>query len=437
MQKIYARIEGIHCVHCEEKITQELLKNKKIQDVKIIDNIAHIVYKGPLEKKEIIDAILGIDYITKEEYITDDLKAIDTKIKLKEFLIILAIILIIWFSIYKIFDFNIFNVIPNIDLNLTYGMLFITGILTSIHCISMCGAINLMAIVDSKQKNFKRPLLYNLGRVASYTLIGGIVGFLGSVISLNSTINGIIILLAALIMFMMSLSMLGIIKFKLSFMNKMKFKRKSKSAFVIGLLNGLMPCGPLQAMQVYALSTGSFIRGALSMFLFSLGTVPLMLFVGIIFNLFKGKRKILLNNIASILIMLLSLVMVNRGLLALNIDIFKNFKGYGDYTPAVLVGEKQVVEFDLSYNNYQDIIVQEGIPVQMIIHVDKKYLTGCNDELSIKELKITKRLEVGDNIIEFTPTKTGTYTYSCWMDMIRNNIKIIDDKNYFKKMEEE
>ena len=49
-----------------------------------------------------------------------------------------------------------------------------------------------------------------------------------------------------------------------------------------------MPCGPLQAMQIYALSTGSFIKGALSMLLFSLGTVPLMLSIGLFYNLVKG-----------------------------------------------------------------------------------------------------------------------------------------------------
>lgn len=69
-------------------------------------------------------------------------------------------------------------------------------------------------------------------------------------------------------MFLMALSMLGVIplrKVKIS-----KGKLKTKSPFLIGLLNGLMPCGPLQTMQVYALSTGSPIKGTISMFLFVL-----------------------------------------------------------------------------------------------------------------------------------------------------------------------
>ena len=269
MNKKYVKIDGIHCPHCIDVITKELMKNKNIKEVIIKNNTAHITYNKKLTNKEIINTINNIDYFTKDEYISDNLKDLDNKIRLKEFIIIVSIILLIWFLINIIFGYNIFNVIPNIDSSITYGMLFITGLLTSIHCISMCGAINLIAIIDSNNKNYKRPILYNLGRVVSYTIIGGLVGLLGSVITLNSTIYGIIILLAAIIMFLMSLSMLGIVDFKLPVINKFKLKNKTNNAFIIGLLNGLMPCGPLQAMQIYALSSGSFIKGALSMFLFS------------------------------------------------------------------------------------------------------------------------------------------------------------------------
>ena len=426
----YVKINGIHCEHCIDTITSELLKNKNIKNVVIKNNIAHITYEKKLSNKEIIDTIKRIDYFTKEEYITDNIKDLDENIKLKEFTIITLSIIVIWFLINKLFGFNIFNVIPNIDSNITYGMLFITGFLTSIHCISMCGAINLIAIIDSKNKNFKRPILYNAGRVISYTIIGGIAGLLGSIFKINELVSGIIIVIAALLMFLMSLNMLGIIDLRLKL--GLKVRTKSRNPFVIGLLNGLMPCGPLQAMQVYALSTGSFITGALSMFLFSLGTVPLMLSIGIIYNLIKGNKKILLNKIASILILILSIVMFYRGLLALNIDVTKPFNNYDNYTSSKLISDYQVIEFDLSYNSYEDIIIQKGIPVKMIIHVDEKYLTGCNSEFEIKDFNIFKKLSVGDNIIEFTPNSTGTYTYTCWMNMIKNNIKVIDDIDYFK-----
>jgi len=68
-------------------------------------------------------------------------------------------------------------------------------------------------------------------------------------------------------------------------------QRGNKGPFTVGLLNGLMPCGPLQAMQIYALSTGNPLKGALSMLLFSLGTVPLMFGLGALGSLLSRRLR--------------------------------------------------------------------------------------------------------------------------------------------------
>ena len=434
MNHKYVKIEDIHCNHCIEVITNELLKNKKIEDVKIKKNIASITYHGNLNNSEIIEAIQKIDYYTKEEYIHDQLKDFEDYFSIKEFLIILFLFLFLWFMVYHFLGFNIFSIIPNIDSKITYGMLFVTGLLTSVHCLSMCGAIHLIAIMDLKQKNYKRTILYNLGRVISYTIIGGIVGGIGGIISFHPIVRGIIILLAAIVMLFMSLQMIGIIDFKIPILLKISYSSHNKHAFIIGLLNGLMPCGPLHAMQVYALSTGSVWLGALSMFLFSLGTVPLMLFIGFFYQYLRGRGKFILQKIASVLLLILSLVMLHRGLLSFGVDISKSFKNYGDYTPSVIEKDYQVVEFNLGYSQYEDILVQKDIPVRMIIHVEEEYLTGCNNEIILHDFEIQQKLEVGDNVIEFYPSKEGVYTYTCWMNMIKNNIKVIDDKDYFEVM---
>ena len=65
----------------------------------------------------------------------------------------------------------------------------------------------------------------------------------------------------------------------------------------------------------------------------------------------------------------------------------------------------------------------------MIINVSKEYLTGCNNEIIINTYDVKQKLVEGENIIEFTPTKTGIITYTCWMNMIKNNIKIVDNIN--------
>lgn len=429
--KVYVKIEGISCSHCLDTIETNLLIEKNIIKVEFQKNIAIIEYVGKLEKKKIIKLINSLGYLTQESYISDDISLLSDKVKPVEIIIILLIIILVFYLLNKIIGFNIFNVIPTIDENITYGMLFVTGLLTSIHCVSMCGAINLLTVINKTTKrSYKKPILYNLGRLISYTALGGIVGLIGSVLTVNKTVTGIIILLAAIVMFLMALAMLGLIPLKK--LKLIRHKTVTANPLIIGLLNGLMPCGPLQAMQVYALSTASPIKGAISMFLFCLGTIPLMLGTGLFLNKLTGKWKIIVNKIATCLILILSVVMLNQALLYLNIDLFKN-NDDSTYQKAILKETYQEVKINVSYENYQDIIIQKDIPVKLIIHVDEDKLTGCNNEIYLAKYKIKKKLKVGDNIIEFTPTKEETLTYTCYMNMIKNNIKVIDNKKYFER----
>lgn len=429
--KVYVKIEGISCSHCLDTIETNLLKEKNIIKVESQNNIAIIEYVGKLEKKKIIKLINSFGYLTQESYISDDITLLSDKVKPVEIIIILLIIILVFYLLNKIIGFNIFNVIPTIDENITYGMLFVTGLLTSIHCVSMCGAINLLTVINKTTKrSYKKPILYNLGRLISYTALGGIVGLIGSVLTVNKTVTGIIILLAAIVMFLMALAMLGLIPLKK--LKLIRHKTVTANPLIIGLLNGLMPCGPLQVMQVYALSTASPIKGAISMFLFCLGIIPLMLGTGLFLNKLTGKWKIIVNKIATCLILILSVVMLNQALLYINIDLFKN-NDDSTYQKAILKETYQEVKINVSYGNYQDIIIQKDIPVKLIIHVDEDKLTGCNNEIYLAKYKIKKKLKVGDNIIEFTPTKEETLTYTCYMNMIKNNIKVIDNKKYFER----
>lgn len=120
-----------------------------------------------------------------------------------------------------------------------------------------------------------------------------------------------------------------------------------------------MPCEPLQAMQVYALSTGSFIKGILSMFLFCLGTIPLMFSIEVILNVVNGRKRIILNKVASVLILLLSIGMLFRGLNTIGINYNTLFNNYKNYTASTIYNDYQEVKIDLSYGSYDDIIVKK------------------------------------------------------------------------------
>lgn len=345
------------------------------------------------------------------------------RIPVFEFIIILLSLLIVNLLVKRVFGYNFFATIPVITEQISLSMLFVIGLFTSIHCVSMCGGINLVASTGDDSR-IKKPLSYNIGRLISYTILGGIVGLIGSVFELNKFIQGSVILFASIFMILFALSMLRIIRFNMPIFNIRNIK--TKNSFVIGLLNGLMPCGPLQAMQLYALSTGSFWLGALSMFLFCLGTIPAMFFMGVSVNYLSTKIKVIITKITSVLILLLSIVMLNRAFLTYGIDIAGIFYNNDNRLVPELIGGYQVVKFDLDYGHYEDIIVQKDIPVKIIINVEPRYLAGCNNVLLINEYSIKKKLEVGENVIEFTPTEEGIFYYTCWMNMIKNTIKVVD-----------
>ncbi len=137
----------------------------------------------------------------------------------------------------------------------------------------MCGAIQLVFFFPNYKSDKKRILIFHLGRILSYTIIGGIAGLLGNILAINTKVLALLILLSSFCMMIMSLNMLGILSIKKIHFSKIA--SKSKNPFLIGLLNGLMPCGPLQAMQIYALSTGNLVSGSISMLIFGLGTLHL------------------------------------------------------------------------------------------------------------------------------------------------------------------
>jgi plastocyanin domain-containing protein len=87
------------------------------------------------------------------------------------------------------------------------------------------------------------------------------------------------------------------------------------------------------------------------------------------------------------------------------------------------------VDIEVQSGSYKKIMVQAGIPVQFDIHAEKGKLNGCNNTVIIPTFDIKKRLYEGDNIIEFTPEKTGTIGFSCWMSMIRSQIIVVEDLN--------
>ena len=326
----------------------------------------------------------------------------------------------------------------------SYFVLFVVGMLTSIHCVGMCGGIMLSQSINkettSKFKSIRPAILYNAGRVVAYTVIGGLVGSLGSVLALSPTVKAGLQIFAGVFMVIMGLNMAGFSFFR-KFNIKLPWsscsiKNKPKTPFLVGLLNGLMPCGPLQTMQLYALGTGSATKGALSMLLFSLGTVPLMLTFGALSGLLsKGYTKQILK-MSGFLVIILGLIMGSRGLAlsgiglpnmsAITQKLTSPGSSEANIGKAVLKDGVQEITMTADGRGYTPnaFYVKKGVPVRWIIKGDA--LNSCNNAIVVPSIKKELTLKKGDNIIEFTPTDKDI-NFSCWMGMIKGVIKVTDD----------
>ncbi|NLK98411.1 MAG: heavy metal transport/detoxification protein [Epulopiscium sp.] len=325
--------------------------------------------------------------------------------------------------------------------NASYAVLFMVGILTSIHCVGMCGGILLSQSLSPSGGNqfeaIKPALIYNLGRVISYTILGGVIGALGSVLSLSIMAKAALQIFAGLFMIIMGLNMLGFTAFRKFHIrlphSVCKIKNKSTSPLLVGLLNGFMPCGPLQTMQLYALGTGSAINGAISMFIFSIGTVPLMLIFGALSGLLSKNYTKQLLKFSGVLIIVLGLIMGNRGFALAGININpmavlanNNNVSNPNVEKAILKDGIQVIRMTADNRGYTPNVfyVQKGIPVKWII--DGQQLNSCNNAIVARALNLQAKIQKGENIIEFTPGNEDI-NFSCWMGMIRGVIKVVDN----------
>ncbi len=270
----------------------------------------------------------------------------------------------------------------------------------------------------------------------SYTVLGGIVGALGSVFSLSTTLKGAMPAVAGVFMLFIGLKTLGIfpwlsrLRLRLPGMSgggKLAAAAARRGPLFVGLLNGLMPCGPLQTMQVYALGTGSFLAGAFSMFLFSLGTVPLLFGFGAVSTLLSARFNRGMLRVSGVLVIVLGVVMFTRGMSLFGVAMPGVSLGGGSVAVAALEDGRQVVTTPLDSGRYYPFIVQKGVPVRWIITAEPEDLNGCNNPITVPRYGIRKELFPGENVIEFTPDETGTITYTCWMGMISSSIRVVPD----------
>lgn len=461
-KRIMLYVDGMTCGACESRITKTLLSLSGVlsAEARARGGLVTVEYdEDQIDPSRIEKAIEKTGYPIRRK------KSAGTAIALGIGLLLVAAYLIASAS-------GIFSAIPQIDANVGYATLFVIGLLTSIHCVAMCGGIALSQSVGmhgpEAAANFAPPgerlrqlspgVLYNIGRIVSYTAIGAAVGALGSAFNFSPASKGIIASLAGAFMIVLGLKMLGLVR---AFPHIGKIipaplreavaafssRMQRGGPFAVGILNGLMPCGPLQTMQLYALGTGSALAGALSMFAFSLGTVPLMLLFGLTATILPRRFVPVMVKASAVLVMFLGVVTFARAATLAGIALptiqgsspailvstsnVGNNVGRGNAVSVGLIkatvsAGRQTVLTEFKDGQYVPFAVQAGIPLTWTIRISADDLNGCNNALVIPAYNIKKELVPGDNVVEFTPTKTGRIAYSCWMGMIRSSITVAE-----------
>jgi len=334
------------------------------------------------------------------------------------------------------------------------------GLVTSIHCVSMCGPMVVTYAVKGEENGpWHRKLIPNLAyqgaKITSYVIVGLALGAIGSAFNIDG-VRPYIMLLAGAFMIVMGLGMTGKFpwasrltprppKFLMKALSSTRRKANADAAagessiatpISFGLLTGLMPCAPLMAAQLAAAGTGSVLGGGVAMLAFGLGTAPLMLVFGTASSMLPANLKHRLMSVLAIVVVVFGAVYVNRAAMRLGSPItFDTVKAFALGTPGTPVaadtsyatGADGVVEVPLTIANTQFVPSALQIPADKPVRlvVDRQEAGACSDQLSIPQLGITVDLAPNAvTTVDLPASKAGRYTLTCGMGMMAGQLLV-------------
>jgi len=422
-------IEGMTCESCEKIIKKQALSIEGVKEIDIdySSGKGHVkFYPSKVDIDKILDKIeeKGYTGCILSENINNETINSKPKSKIKWFYY--ATIIIGFFIIgYFLLQLTDKIALPQISANMGYGLLFLVGLLTGF------------------KSSYSSHIAYGSGKLISYTVIGAAFGFIGSIITFTPLMRGFAGIIAGLFLILFGLNMLNIFpalrKIRIgmpSFLTKFIGHNTNSSPLVIGLLNGLMiACGPLQAIYIMAAGTGNLIEGAKLLFVFGLGTLPVMLSFGFLTSFISNKATHKILKASGAIVIILGLIMINRGLALTGTGLDTN-----SLIATVSAADNKVTGNTVSIDNgYQTInmdvlasgwspsqfVLKKGVPVKWIIN--GKEITSCNNAIQVPKLGLKFDVKPGIQIIEFTPNEEGIIPFSCWMGMRRGNFIVKED----------
>ncbi len=438
MKILKVPIRGMHCASCEVLIGESIKKIPGIKEVKVSQSKAEAVieYSGtePSEKA-IYNAVqeAGYEVGQKEKLPWVSSNPLDYKDLFKAALILLGI--------YIIADrLNLFNLdvgSQNVGVMVALFVGLVAGVST---CMALVGGLVLSLSARHAElhpeatplQKFRPHLYFNFGRIIGYAFLGGLIGLVGSVFKPSNNILGLLTLVIGGVMIFFGLKLIEIFPVlknksitlpasiaKIFGLHKEVKEYSPKSSMIMGALTFFLPCGFTQAMQLYAVSSGSFWKGMAIMGLFALGTAPGLLGIGGLTSVFKGRKARTFFMVAGLAVIMLGWNNIVNGsrLFGGNVSPVGAVASSGDF---------QEIKMTQTGRGYSPnvLTVEKGRPVRWII--DSKSSFSCASSIVMPKFGISRTLKSGKNIIEFTPREVGEIPFSCSMGMYRGKFVVVD-----------
>lgn len=223
--------------------------------------------------------------------------------------------------------------LPTTGVSLNFMLLLTTGLLAGLsHCVGMCGPLVSSFVMQRRQQRAEVTsalLTFQLGRLTLYVGLGLLAGTFGAAMrrtvvtqgwqSLMSMVIGLLLLIAGLNLLGLWPTQHTLVPSRLLYrlngwMRRVISKQQPLAHFALGVSNGLLPCAPVYTVLLLAATTGGPLRGALTMFIFGLGTLPALLGVGLFAAQVSLRLRSQLYRVAALLIVLVGIQLILRGL---------------------------------------------------------------------------------------------------------------------------
>ncbi len=447
-------IKGMHCASCELLITEELeaIPGVEKAHVSLKTNSATITSTERIPGYLIVAAIESAGYEVGEE--TNDKPVVTRNRRIWKDVAIGGILVLTLMVVFKIFGMDKLLAITT-NSSSTGAMALLVGLTAGFStCMALIGGLVLSVASkyaenhpsESASQKFRPHLIFNLGRVVSFVVLGGLIGAIGSAFSLKGSMLGFLTIIVGVVMLVLGLQLTEAfpritkgftlpsrLAKKLGIKQRGDREYSHKNAFLMGAATFFLPCGFTQAMQLLAVSTGSPTQAAIIMGAFAIGTAPGLLSLGGLTSVVKGVFAKRFFRIVGVVVVAMALINLSNGynLMGLN-RFFDNLKlpartqtvSKQDSVGSVFLNTSYTLTKDITPSTFT---AKVGQKTTLIVDV-KENGQGCMSTIMIIGLDDTPQyLKKGEKLeLTFTPTKAGTYTIACAMGIPRGTITVTE-----------